>query len=95
MPNEEIQTLLYEQVYQYMKASTPISQHPAIYYAHIASNRAIPHDPNWAGSSDGTPSMASRPQSGGKGSSSGAPTEFSKLMPMPNQGGIQSGMWFI
>lgn len=39
MSNEELQTLIYEQSYQYIRSTTPISQHPAIYYAHIVSNR--------------------------------------------------------
>lgn len=107
MSNEELQTLIYEQSYQYIKSSTPISQHPAIYYAHIASNRAVPHDPKWSGSSDGAPTEASRPRSGSQsgsqgrqsggqtGSSSGAPTEFEKLLPMPNQAGINTAMWYI
>ena len=104
MPNEEIQTLIYEQCYQYIRATTPVSQHPAIYYAHIASNRAVPHDPKWGGSSAGAPSVTTRPRSasqsgsqGGKsgGSSSGVPVEFEKLMPMPNQGNIMTSMWYI
>ncbi|TKA80235.1 hypothetical protein B0A55_04157 [Friedmanniomyces simplex] len=105
MSNEELQTMIYEHSYQYIRATTPVSQHPAIYYAHIASNRAIPHDPRWAGSSDGAPSVvASRPRSGSQsggsqgrsgGSSSGAPTNIEKLLPMPNQGSIMSGMWYI
>lgn len=97
MPIEEIQTLIYEQCYQYLRATTPVSMHPAVYYAHIVSNRAIPHDPQWAGSSDGTPSVPSRTQSGshGKESSSGAPSTFMKLMPMPNQGGINTAVWYI
>ncbi|KAK3109735.1 Protein argonaute, partial [Teratosphaeriaceae sp. CCFEE 6253] len=109
MSNEELQTLIYEHSYQYIRATTPVSQHPAIYYAHIASNRAVPHDPKWAGSTDGAPTVASKPRSGSQGgggsqgksggksgdSSSGAPTDFEKLLPMPNQGGIMSSMWFI
>lgn len=108
MSNDQLQTLIYEHCYQYIRATTPISQHPAIYYAHLASNRAIPHDPKWGGSSDGVPTQASRPHSGSqsgsqggrspsrtRGSSSGAPTEFEKLMPMPNQGGIVTSMWYI
>lgn len=103
MTNEEIQTLLYEHSYQYARATTPVSQHPAIYYAHIASNRAVFHDPKWGGSSDGAPSVASRPRSGSQGgsqprsggSSSGMPTDFEKLMPMPNQGAINTSMWYI
>ena len=97
MPNEELQTLIYEQCYQYIKSSTPISQHPAIYYAHIVSNRAIPHDPSWSGSSDATPSSA--PGTGSQGdrtdTSPNSATEFAKLMPMPNQGAINTAMWYI
>jgi eukaryotic translation initiation factor 2C len=117
MSNEELQTLIYEHCYQYQRATTPVSQHPAIYYAHIASNRAVPHDPKWTGSSDSPaqtmPAAASRPRSssqsggsqsgsqGGKsggrsgGSSSGVPTDIERLMPMPNQGGIATSMWYI
>ncbi|KAK5734619.1 Protein argonaute [Elasticomyces elasticus] len=103
MSNEELQTMIYEHSYQYIRATTPVSQHPAIYYAHIASNRAVPHDPSWSGSSDGAPSVASRPRSGSqsgsqgnsRGSSSGAPTDIQKLLPMPNQGNIMTSMWYI
>jgi len=99
--NEEIQQLIYEQCYQYIRATTPVSQHPAIYYAHIASNRAIPHDPKWGGSSSGGTQTTGRSgsQSGSQGrsggSSSGAPTDIEKLLPMPNQGGIMTSMWYI
>ncbi|KXT16422.1 hypothetical protein AC579_5117 [Pseudocercospora musae] len=111
MSNDELHTLLYEHAYQYSRASTPISQHPAIYYSHLAALRAAPHDPKWAGSSDGPPSGSTQKQSGSqsggsqsggsqgksgsKGSSSGLPSEYDKLMPMPNQGGIATSMWFI
>jgi len=107
MSNEELQTMIYEQCYQYIRATTPISQHPAIYYAHIAANRAVSHDPKWGGSSDSAPTVASRPRSasqsgsqsgrtGGRSESSSAmPTESLKLMPMPNQGSIQTSMWYI
>jgi len=104
MSPEELHTLIYEHCYQYIRATTPISQHPAIYYAHIASNRAVPHDPKWSGSSDSTPTQApaARERSGSgsgshgrSGSNSSAPAEFEKLMPMPNQGGIQTSMWFV
>lgn len=112
MSNDELQTLIYEQCYQYIRATTPISQHPAIYYAHVVSNRAIPHDPKWQGSSEGTPAApkkATGSGSGSQGQAAGPPgqgqtglsssqklgQEAEKLLPMPNQGAIQSGMWFI
>ncbi len=95
MSNEELQTLIYEQCYQYIKSTTPISQHPAIYYAHLVSNRAIPHDPAWSGSSDATPSSRPTGSQGQTDTSPNSATTFEKLMPMPNQGGIASGMWYI
>jgi eukaryotic translation initiation factor 2C len=35
MSNDELHTILYERVYQYARATTPMSIQPAIYYAHI------------------------------------------------------------
>ncbi|KAK5114285.1 hypothetical protein LTR62_002536 [Meristemomyces frigidus] len=61
MSNEELQTMIYEHSYQYIRATTPVSMHPAIYYAHIVSGRAICHDPKWAMSSDNAPSVAPKP----------------------------------
>ncbi|KAK0345141.1 Protein argonaute [Friedmanniomyces endolithicus] len=105
MSNEDIQLMIYEQSYQFMRSTTPVSQHPAIYYAHIASNRAIPHDPRWAGSSDGAPPVvASRPRSGSQSggsqgrsgdSSSQVPINVEKLLPMPNTSNIMTSMWYI
>lgn len=92
MSSDELNTILYEQVYQYARATTPVSIHPAVYYAHIASGRAGTHDPTWSGSTDGRgPSQA-----GGSSdpTSSGMP-DVQELMPMPNQGGINTSMWFI
>jgi hypothetical protein len=53
MSNDELHTILYEQIYQYARTTTPVSIHPAIYYAHIASNRAGPHAVNRQSSTDG------------------------------------------
>lgn len=96
MSNDELQTILYEQVYQYMRATTPVSIHPAVYYAHIASGRAAPHDPSWKGSTDGTGTQS---QPGGGGGSSGptssGPTNILPLLPMPNSSGINTTMWYI
>jgi eukaryotic translation initiation factor 2C len=101
MTNDQLHTLLYEQVYQYARASTPISQHPAIYYAHLAAARAGPHDPKWAGSSDVQTETAQKKvasqtaKSSTHNSSTQTPTEFDKLLPMPNHGLIATSMWYI
>ena len=42
-PTDFIQ-MLYAHSYQYVRSSTPVSQHPAIYYAHLAARRSIAHE---------------------------------------------------
>jgi eukaryotic translation initiation factor 2C len=95
-PNQ-FQNMVYEHSYQYMRSTTPVSLFPAVYYAHLASNRARAHE-NVASSSG--------PQSGpghqdakagpkGSGGSDGPPTEHARLLPMYNQTGIRHSMWYI
>jgi eukaryotic translation initiation factor 2C len=54
---DDFQKMIYEHCYQYMRSTTPVSLYPAIYYAHLASNRARAHE---------NISAASGPQSGQK-----------------------------
>lgn len=44
MPVDLLQTMIYQQCYQYMRSTTPVSLHPAIYYAHLAAARARAHE---------------------------------------------------
>ena len=46
--------MIYEHSYQYVRSSTPVSVHPAIYYAHLAARRAVAHERN-QGLGDGGP----------------------------------------
>lgn len=96
--NDFIHTLVYEHAYQYARATTPVSIHPAIYYAHLAAARAVFHDPKWNGASDVAPGTTNK-QSGSQGQSGGSsgapPPEFPKLLDMPNQGAIKTSMWYI
>ncbi|KAI0195050.1 Piwi domain-containing protein [Astrocystis sublimbata] len=39
-----LQRMIYQQCYQYARSTTPVSLHPAVYYAHVASNRAKSHE---------------------------------------------------
>lgn len=39
-----LQMLIYQQSYQYMRSTTPVSLHPAIYYADLACGRARTHE---------------------------------------------------
>ncbi|KAK3321598.1 Piwi domain-containing protein [Apodospora peruviana] len=44
MPVTNLQQMLYHHCYQYCRSTTPVSLHPAVYYAHLASNRARAHE---------------------------------------------------
>ncbi|KAI0814058.1 Piwi domain-containing protein [Xylaria sp. FL0064] len=41
---DDLQMMIYQQCYQYARSTTPVSLHPAVYYAHVASNRAKSHE---------------------------------------------------
>ena len=42
-PNK-LQAMIYSHCYAYIRSTTPVSLHPAVYYAHLASNRARFHE---------------------------------------------------
>lgn len=44
MKVEDLQKMLYHQCYQYVRSTTPVSLHPAVYYAHLISARARCHE---------------------------------------------------
>lgn len=44
VPVNDFQKMIYQQCYSYARSTTPVSLHPAVYYAHLASNRARPHE---------------------------------------------------
>jgi eukaryotic translation initiation factor 2C len=44
LPPDDLQRILYHQCYQYCRSTTPVSLHPAVYYAHLASARARHHE---------------------------------------------------
>lgn len=41
---DDLQRILYHQCYQYCRSTTPVSLHPAVYYAHLAGTRARHHE---------------------------------------------------
>jgi eukaryotic translation initiation factor 2C len=43
-PVDKLQAMIYQQCYQYVRSTTPVSIHPAIYYAHLAAARARAHE---------------------------------------------------
>jgi len=41
---EQLQQFIFEHSFQYARSTTPVSQHPAIYYAHLCSRRGACHE---------------------------------------------------
>lgn len=98
LKNDDIYTMLYEHSYQYIRATTPVSLFPAVYYAHLASNRAGHHDKNFAGANSNereSQAQAKAKSMTGKTTSSGTPDEWDPLMPMPDTASITKSMWYI
>lgn len=92
-PASVLQNMIYEHCYQYMRSTTSVSLHPAVYYAHIASNRAKAHEDIPA---------ALGPQGGSgfkqnQGSSSDAPrsSDVAPLIEMHSASRIKFAMWYI
>ncbi|TKA61731.1 hypothetical protein B0A49_11611, partial [Cryomyces minteri] len=87
---EELQGLIYEHSYQYIRSTTPVSLFPAVYYAHLASNRARSHEN--APSSSGPESKGGSGNRSGGSSSDKPLTEAKPLIEMPNNGEIRTSM---
>lgn len=91
---EAIQNMIYEHCYQYMRSTTSVSLHPAVYYAHIASNRSKAHEniPSVKGPQGGP---GFKQGQGGGRSSEPSDSEVKPLMPLMNSSGIVFAMWYI
>ena len=89
-PNDKIQTLIYEHSYQYIRATTPVSIFPAVYYAHIASLRGAHHSKGFGVVDDQhtviTPSI---------GPGNPDAEAFPPLMPMAQPAVMNPSMWYI
>lgn len=99
MPAESLQQMIYEHAYQYARSTTPVSLFPAIYYAHLASNRAKAHEerPGSSGKpmKQDTPAKGKDPGKTGTSSSDRFSTEPLPLTRMNPQLGIEYSMWYI
>ncbi|PSN62707.1 Piwi-domain-containing protein [Corynespora cassiicola Philippines] len=89
----ELQQFIFEHSYQYVRSTTPVSLHPAVYYAHLAADRSRAH-------------LNDNPVSSGKkevkveqrsttGSSSKNKIEVSPLHALNNVMGLKEVMWYI
>ncbi|KAI9847274.1 MAG: hypothetical protein M1837_002860 [Sclerophora amabilis] len=90
----QLHGMIYEHCYQYIRSTTPVSLHPAVYYAHLASNRARSHEniPKSSGPHQG-PGKIEKPLS--KLSSAPPNIEVKPLLPMPTTQNIHRTMWYI
>ena len=89
-----IQNMLYEHCYQYMRSTTSVSLHPAVYYAHLASNRAKAHE-DVPASQGPTAGPGFKANQKGRGSSQPEDSEVKPLIPMFKEFGIHFKMWYI
>ncbi|KAF1977039.1 eukaryotic translation initiation factor 2C 2 [Bimuria novae-zelandiae CBS 107.79] len=89
----EIQQFLFEHSYQYIRSTTPVSMHPAVYYAHLAADRSRAHVSDSPVSSGKKEAQGQEARSS-TGSSS-RNIEVAPLQAMPSNTGIRETMWYI
>ena len=88
----ELQQFIFEHSYHYVRSTTPVSLHPAIYYAHLAADRARAHLNESPVSSGKKNSHADQTSDSG---SSNRNVEIPPLMPLQNARGLKDVMWYI
>ena len=92
MTVDDLQRMIYYQCYQYVRSTTPVSLHPAVYYAHLAGNRGRCHE---------VAAAAPQPLKKAGSQATTVMPPAPKLRPMgrsahPSQVGyIQRTMWYI
>ncbi|KAF2278534.1 Piwi-domain-containing protein [Westerdykella ornata] len=86
----ELQQFLFEHSYHYVRSTTPVSLHPAVYYAHLAADRSRAHQnesPVSSGKKEAKPPQTS--------SGSGKSVEVRPLLELNKQQGLKEVMWFV
>lgn len=106
-PVDKLQAMIYQQCYQYMRSTTPVSIHPAIYYAHLAAARARAHEDIEASKKDPdvrADNVARQPFPPTEPSSRGPQEEAKPLLKIGGDEGLaqqmsidffKSTMWYI
>ncbi|KAH9862201.1 hypothetical protein IAQ61_010404 [Plenodomus lingam] len=89
----ELQQFIFEHSYHYVRSTTPVSLHPAVYYAHLAADRSRAHLNDSPVSSGKKETKAE--QKTQTGSSSKPAVEIAPLMPLQNSRGLKDVMWYI
>ena len=96
IPIDKYQQLLYEHCYQYQRATTPVSLFPAVYYAHLASLRAVSHvDEPVTRTWYERRQLEERPGVPVRNPDTESLTEAPPLLKMQPQNRIGLGMWYI
>ena len=100
-----LQKMIYQQCYQYCRSTTPVSIHPAIYYSHLASQRARSHENIASSQKEMTPvGKAGFPigKGGSEVYSGDQRAEPPPLLPMSNKTAFQENvkhinttMWYV
>ena len=90
-----IEQLTFEHCLQYARSTTPVSMVPAVYYAHLASNRAIAHKNEPSHSSGKKEANEKAKQAQTLSSSDKTLTEIPPLLALNNSMGILGTMWYI
>ncbi|CAN9089423.1 unnamed protein product [Alternaria alternata] len=88
----ELQQFIFEHSYHYVRSTTPVSLHPAVYYAHLAADRSRAHLNDNPVSSGKKESKVDQQSSTG---SSKQNFEIAPLMEMQNARGLKDVMWYI
>ncbi len=88
----ELEQFIFEHSYQYVRSTTPVSMHPAVYYAHLAADRARAHLSDSPVSSGKKEAKADAKSSTG---SSKQDVEVGPLQPLSNVMGLKEVMWYI
>jgi eukaryotic translation initiation factor 2C len=96
----ELQQFIFEHAYQYVRSTTPVSLHPAVYYAHLAADRARAHTYASPVSSGKKEAKAAADRAAAEGDSSTGSTkkrhiDVAPLMAIQNARGLRDVMWYI
>ncbi|KAF2730445.1 Piwi-domain-containing protein [Polyplosphaeria fusca] len=90
----ELQSFIFEHSYQYVRSTTPVSLHPAVYYAHLAADRSRAHLNETVVSSGKKETKAEVRPASSSGSSKDK-VEIQPLIPLSNAAGLMEAMWYI
>ncbi|ORY12741.1 Piwi domain-domain-containing protein [Clohesyomyces aquaticus] len=90
----ELQQFIFEHSFQYIRSTTPVSLHPAVYYAHLAADRSRAHENTTPVSSGKKEAKAEQKPAASSGSSKGK-MEIQPLIELSNAQGLRELMWYV